>query len=245
MTEEAKFAIRDRRQPGWFYIDNEIIDKYGRHLDAYGVAVYAVLCRHCRNSTQQVTNLSQRDIAATLGISQDRVRKSLNTLVEFFLIAVDIPQRPCPGIISTITLLSVKATERHTFSSSDELNATRSRNKEDKTKTKTKLPPTPLFEGGIFTTWQSANLYLKDGLASAYVHNPHFQEDCYEKYFRDAWLVEISDGIAILDSQNSTLLEHGVEQFQRRLLDAFRRAGVELSAVQVKQSQSRTLEASA
>ena len=149
MTLTESFAVRDQRQPGWFFVDNELVDKYGARLGAYGLAIYAVLSRHCKNSTQQVNNLSQRDIGGTLGISQDRVRKSLLDLVEFQLIHVDVPEHPSPGIISTITLLSVKTTERHTFSSTAQLNATRSGNKEDKTETKTKPkhPPTPLFEG--------------------------------------------------------------------------------------------------
>src|SRR5216683_3128696 len=155
MNGLGNIAVRDQREPGWFFVDNEIIDKYARQIGAYGVAVYSVLCRHCRNSTQQVTNLSQRDIAASLGISQDRVRKSLSVLVDFSLIAVEVPERPCPGIISTITLLKVKTTERHTFSSAAELNATRSRNKEVKTKTETKTPP-PLFIESDFALEENA-----------------------------------------------------------------------------------------
>lgn len=143
------FEVRDQREPGWFHIDNEIVDKFGGRLEAYGLAVYAVLCRHCKSSTQQVNNLSQRDIAAALGISQDRVRKSLFDLVELRLIHIDLPARPAPGIISTITLLKVKTTERHTFSSVHELNATRSPNKEEKTKTETNPPLPPLFQRGV------------------------------------------------------------------------------------------------
>jgi hypothetical protein len=131
----ALFTVRDQREPGWFFVDNEIIDRYSARLGAYGLAVYAVLCRHCNNSTQQV-RLSQRDIGAILGISQDRVRKSLEELAESGLVHVEVPSRPAPGMISAITLLKVKrtgrgalptaATERHTFSSTPEPNAIRS-----------------------------------------------------------------------------------------------------------------------
>jgi hypothetical protein len=151
MAEQSLlFEVRDQREPGWFFVDNELVDKYGVRIGAYGLAIYNVLCRHCKNATQQVSNLSQRDIAATLQISQDRVRKSLLDLVELQLIHVDLPARPAPGIISTITLLKVKTTERHTFSSASKLNATRSPNKEEKTKTetKTKTLPNPPLQGG-------------------------------------------------------------------------------------------------
>jgi hypothetical protein len=140
-------TIRDHRQPGWFFIDNEIVDRYGQHLGAYGIAVYSVLGRYAKNDTQQV-RLSARDVAAALGISQDRVRKSLADLAGVGLIHIDIPERPAPGLVSVITLLNLKkesnatrsarsTTERHTFSSGQELNATRSPYKERNTKTET------------------------------------------------------------------------------------------------------------
>ncbi len=238
MNGLANIAVRDQREPGWFFVDNEIIDKYASQIGAYGVAVYSVLCRHCRNSTQQVTNLSQRDIAASLGISQDRVRKSLSALADFSLIAVEVPERPRPGIISTITLLKVKTTERHTFSYAHELNATRSRNKEDKTKTETNtiLPPTPLKGGSLSTTWQKVCEYLKDDLSDSYVKNPLFQESAYDKYFRDAWLVEIKGGDAILDSPEPELLREGVEKFQRRLRETFRAVVFGVHAIRIAKS---------
>jgi len=156
MTESL--SIRDQRQPGWFFVDNEIIDKCGPQLGAYGVAIYCVMCRYARNGNQQV-NLSARDIGSALGILQDRVRKSLADLARVGLIHLLIPDHPAPGLISRITLLNVKGTERHTlcspgsterhaFSSSSQLNATRSRNKEEKTKTDTERPsPLPPLRG--------------------------------------------------------------------------------------------------
>jgi hypothetical protein len=146
MSIPEQFVIRDQRRVGYFTVDNEIIDDHGAQIGAYGVAVYCVISRHSRN---QVTKLSQRDIAAGLGISQDRVRKSLADLVTFRLIYVEVPERIAPGLTTAITLLDVKPTERHTFSSASELNATRSRNKEVKTKTETKTEYPPLFEGVV------------------------------------------------------------------------------------------------
>jgi hypothetical protein len=154
MTDQL--AIRDQRQPGWFWIDNEILDQYSERLGAYGVAVYNVLSRNAKNGTQRV-NLSARDIGAMLGISHDRVRKSLRDLADIGLIHIQIPERPAPGVISTITLLNVKkeldairpvqrATGRQTSSSPNELDATRPRNKEVKTKTETKTNHPHLFE---------------------------------------------------------------------------------------------------
>lgn len=258
-SQPPLFHVRDQRRQGWFSVDNEIVDNYAGQIGAYGVAVYCVLCRHVRNESQQV-KLSARDIGATLGISHDRVRKSLANLVEVELIHHAVPERPGPGLISTITLLDAKTTGRHTSSTPRitgrvasspvvELDATRPRNKEEKTKTKsetkTQLPPTPLFERGVSDIWQEVCGYLKDDLSTAYVNNQHFQELAYDKYFRDCCLVEIRDGIAFLASPDSVVLREGVEKFQKRLRLTFKGAGIDLYAVRVKEPTLWTREASA
>jgi hypothetical protein len=236
MMIPKQFVIRDQRRVGYFTVDNEVVDNYGAKIGAYGVAVYCVIGRHSRNA---VASLSQRDIATSLGISQDRVRKSLSDLAEFCLIRVDVPERPSPGVISTITLGDVKTTERHTFSSAPELNATRSRNKEVKTKTETEtqLPPTPLREGGVSSVWQEVCEYLKDDLSTAYVNNPHFQESAYDKYFRGAWLVEIRGGVAVLDSPQPEILQEGIEKFQSRLRETFRAVVYDVREIRLKRSE--------
>lgn len=144
------FSVRDQREPGWFFIDNEIVDKYGVRLGAYGLATYAVLSRRCNPTTQQVSNLSQRDIAAILGVSHDRIRKSFSDLAELSLIQVEVPRRPSPGNISTITLLKVQKTGRVASSPRPELDVRRPSNKEVKTKTVNKTLPNPPFQGGNY-----------------------------------------------------------------------------------------------
>ena len=140
-------SLRDFSGGAFFRTHNEIIDRYAHIIGPFGVAVYCALSRRADNGTQEV-RLSTRDIAAMLGMSQDRARKSLSELNATGLIRWDIPKRPAPGVISVITLLNVTEpnvtrsvephTERHTFSSEAEPNVTRSPYKEEKTKTETK-----------------------------------------------------------------------------------------------------------
>jgi hypothetical protein len=185
-------AIRDQRQPGWYFVDNEIIDQHGRQLGAYGVAVYNVLSRYAKNRTQQV-DLSARDIGAAIGISQDRVRKSLADLMGVGLIDLVIPERRAPGLITTITLLNVKQelnatrsvdrkTERHTFCSPQELNATRSRNKEVKTNTETKTETLPLSLTAGFSLFENQKLSSSNTRARA--KEQYTAEDHLEKILR-------------------------------------------------------------
>lgn len=150
-------VIRNEKRPGWVRIHNEIIDEYGAQLGAYGVAVYLVLCRRRDFETQQVL-LSERDIARTLGISQDRVRKSLRELESLSLIGRCIPRHPGPGVIGTITLLDTRPRSselepcaRTTLTSGYEPNVTRSTYKEEN-KTRSNTPLTPLSRRGYQVT---------------------------------------------------------------------------------------------
>jgi hypothetical protein len=89
---------------------------------------------------------------------------------------VEVPERPSPGIISTITLLKVKTTERQTFSSTAELNATRSRNKEVKTKTETKTPP-PLFKESDFALEENARVREANETPKSYCQKDFDERD--------------------------------------------------------------------
>lgn len=47
---DSPIEIRDARQPGWFWMDNDILDQV-KTIGASGVVVYAVLARHANNAT--------------------------------------------------------------------------------------------------------------------------------------------------------------------------------------------------
>ena len=98
---------------------------------------------------------------------------------------------------------------------------------EPKTSNLSPLPP----EGGAVEIWRQVSFVLKDDLSSAYVRTPHFQESAYDKYFRDAWLVEICGEVAILDSSEPELLGEAVKKFQKRLRETFRKLGHDISLV--------------
>jgi hypothetical protein len=94
------------------------------------------------------------------------------------------------------------------------------------------FPPTP--QRGVSDIWQQVSAFLKDDLSTAYVNSGHFQENAYEKYFRDAWLVEIEKSVAFLDSPDPAVLREGIEKHQRRLRETFRGVVTEIGAVEAK-----------
>lgn len=99
-----------------------------------------------------------------------------------------------------------------------------------------KLPPTPQM--GVRansesrngpTLWQMVCADLKSDMYTTEVvsRNLRGQASAYDKYFRDSWLVEITDGdpaVVYLDHPQRELLAEGVKKFQKRLVATFHRS---------------------
>jgi hypothetical protein len=79
--------VRDSRQPGHFWADNEIVDDYLPIIGAYGFAVYMLLCKYADAKTGQC-DPSVGGMAKRLQISPPTVKKALTTLEECGLISI-------------------------------------------------------------------------------------------------------------------------------------------------------------
>ncbi len=82
------FKIRDRRNKGWFYLDNEYINGYGKIFGAIGTAIYVSLCRHADNETQRCYP-SMELIADELWISRNTVAKYIKLFEKYKLIVCE------------------------------------------------------------------------------------------------------------------------------------------------------------
>jgi DNA-binding transcriptional regulator GbsR (MarR family) len=81
-----KIQIRDLRKQGWYFTDNDFIDKgYSRILGANAFAVYNGLCRHADNKTQK-TFIGIKALAEELGISRMTVMDSIRALEIFSIV---------------------------------------------------------------------------------------------------------------------------------------------------------------
>ena len=82
-------APRPRKlQPGFFWIDNEIVDEYASKVDALSLAVYAVLCRVANNETGRCHRVPHQRIATLLALSVSTVKRRLKCLERAGLIRV-------------------------------------------------------------------------------------------------------------------------------------------------------------
>lgn len=70
--------IRDRRNKGWFYLDNEYLNGLGKHFGPIGISVYVSLCRHA-NSKQECYP-SQDLIGKEIGVARITVAKYVKLL---------------------------------------------------------------------------------------------------------------------------------------------------------------------
>ena len=81
-----KIQIRDLRKQGWYFTDNDFIDKgYSRILGANAFAVYNGLCRHADNKTQK-TYVGIQLLTEELGISRMTVMDSIRALEIFSIV---------------------------------------------------------------------------------------------------------------------------------------------------------------
>lgn len=97
------FKVRDRRNKGWFFMDNDYLNGYAKHFGAIGTAIYVSLCRHANG--EQKCFPSQKLIAEELNIGERTVRNYLNLFVEHRLITVDKERKSGKWLNNVYTLL--------------------------------------------------------------------------------------------------------------------------------------------
>ena len=91
--QEQLFRVRDRRDKGWFWVDNDYLNGYARFFGGIGTSVYLALCRHA-HIKDQVCFPSQRTIAEELGIGERTVRDYIKQLEKYKFIKVERPKDP-------------------------------------------------------------------------------------------------------------------------------------------------------
>jgi replication initiation and membrane attachment protein DnaB len=102
VSAEHKAEIRDRRKPGWFRVDDELIEVYGPEIGVHGIAVYAAICKHADSKEESKPGL--RRLCAKLKIGREKLLKTLAKLEEVGLISIEPGDR---NSVNVYTLLDV------------------------------------------------------------------------------------------------------------------------------------------
>jgi hypothetical protein len=113
-----KIQIRDLRKQGWYFTDNDFIDKgYSRILGANAFAVYNGLCRHADNKTQGISRMTVMDSIRALEIfsivKRIRVGKMCNN--RYYLIDKALWVRTDDDEVMSIILTSLTSGEVHSM----------------------------------------------------------------------------------------------------------------------------------
>lgn len=82
MSEQVNDARRGR-----FWMDDEVIDRFGAQLGAYGLCVYTMLCRRADKNGRSFPSL--RKMAADLAISERQAKRELKKLKDLQLISIE------------------------------------------------------------------------------------------------------------------------------------------------------------
>lgn len=91
--QEKLFKVRDKRQRGWFWLDQEYFNGYAKIFGPIGLSVYLSLCRHADNETQECWP-SMELIAEEIGVSRISVVRHLKKLEDFRIINVKREKDP-------------------------------------------------------------------------------------------------------------------------------------------------------
>lgn len=79
--------VKDSRERGWFWLDNDIVEQYLPEIGTYGMAIYSMLCFHADKSGKAFPSLST--IAKKTKSSRPTVLKYLGILEKEGLISID------------------------------------------------------------------------------------------------------------------------------------------------------------
>lgn len=102
MSAEHKAEIRDRRKPGWFRIDDELIEVYGPEIGVHGIAVYAAICKHADKT--ETSHPGLRLLCEKLKIGRKKLLDTLALLKRVGLIEIESGDRVS---VNVYTLLDV------------------------------------------------------------------------------------------------------------------------------------------
>lgn len=79
--------IRDSRDKEWFWLDNEYLNGYAKHLGTTASLVYISLCRHANNTTQTCYP-SMELIAEELGMQRSSIGRAIKKLSDWNIISI-------------------------------------------------------------------------------------------------------------------------------------------------------------
>lgn len=89
MSQET-VTVHDEREPGWFWVDNELLDAHAKQIGPIGIAAYCVLAKHAVNAPNRTSWPSYQTIANQMGCSRVTAIKAVQELERLGLITREV-----------------------------------------------------------------------------------------------------------------------------------------------------------
>ncbi len=86
MEQQQLFKVRDKRNKGWFWVENEYFNGFGKIMGVYAIGVYVCLCRHADND--QKCFPAQKTIAEELKIGVRKIRDIIKDFEKYHIIEI-------------------------------------------------------------------------------------------------------------------------------------------------------------
>ncbi len=93
-------SVHDKRQSGWFWVHDAILDRFGKVLGPIGIAVYVCLCRFAGKERTAFPSLGK--MATLIGVCKRSVQTALIRLEELKLICIIHRSREDGGSTSNV-----------------------------------------------------------------------------------------------------------------------------------------------
>lgn len=103
-----EFQVRDRRNKGWFWIDDEYLNGYAKHFGPVGTAVYLALCRYA-HIKDQTCYPTQKLLADKIGTTTRTVIKYIGLFEKYKLIRVERQKGPFNRYLANVYILLDKS----------------------------------------------------------------------------------------------------------------------------------------
>ncbi len=84
--QQESFKVRDKRNKGWFFMDNEYLNGYAKILGPVATAIYVSLCRHANNNQECFP--SYKLLAEEFNISEKTVKRHIVKLRNHNIVSI-------------------------------------------------------------------------------------------------------------------------------------------------------------
>jgi hypothetical protein len=113
-TTNVEIEVRDNRNGGYLWMDNEILEVYGPAIGPYGIALYAALAMHANDKREdgQIVWPAYETMADMTGMDRRSAIRAMKALQAVGLVYIPKREKDAPRTSNHVTLLPIEKLPR-------------------------------------------------------------------------------------------------------------------------------------